>query len=323
MAHLITPTFTARTVIIPPQQQSGAAAALGSLGTLAGLATGAPGLKNPLDQYVSLMQSETVLNRLVSAFDLNTVYDEKYKVDVRKKLLSRTAIAAGKKDGLITVDVEDESPARAAQLANGYVEALKEVLSKLAVTEAQQRRVFFEQKLRDTKEALGVAQQKLQDSGFGGGALKTEPKAAAEEYVRLRSEIVSAEVRYQAMSGQLASGSPELLRQQSFLSALRAQMKKIEDQTGPQQGMAPDYVGRYRDFKYYESLFEMYAKQFELARVDESREGALIQIVDIATQPEKRSKPKRLTIAVGALVIGGLLAFLTVMYRNPSAAKKS
>ncbi|MDZ7857569.1 hypothetical protein [Sphaerotilus sp.] len=51
----------------------------------------------------------------------------------------------------------------------------------------------------------------------------------------------------------------------------------------------------------------MFARQYELARVDEAREGGLIQVLDVAVVPERKSKPKRGTIAVFAAVAAGLL----------------
>ena len=304
---LIAPTFTASTTFMPPQQaQSGAASALASLGSLAGLA-GGTGVRSSGDQYVALMQSGTVANRLIDQFKLMDVYESKFRVDARKELATNVRIALGKKDGLITVEVDDTSPQRAADIANRYVDELRRITGALAVTEAQQRRVFFERQLQQSRDRLVQAQQALQASGFNPGTLKAEPKAAAETYARLKAETTATEVRLQVLRGSLADGTPEVRQQQAALAALRGQLTKVE-QPGDSTG-GPDYVGKYREFKYQETLFELYARQFELARVDESREGALIQVVDTATAPEKKSKPKRALIAAStALVVALLLA---------------
>ena len=221
-----------------------------------------------------------------------------------------TRIAVGKKDGLVSVEVDDEDPTRAAGIANAYVEQLRRLTSVLAVSEAQQRRAFFEKELKEARDQLAKAQQALQATGFNVGALRAEPRAAAESYARLRAEITAAEVRTQVLRGSLADSSPEVQRQLGQLSALRAQLARLEQATDTNAG--PDYLSKFREYKYRETLFEMFARQYELARVDESREGALIQVVDVATPPEYKSKPKRGFIAVAAtllslLVIGSLL----------------
>ena len=312
---LIAPTFTAVTTFMPPQQsQSGAASALASLGSLAGLAGGAAGISSPGERYVALMQSVKVSDRIVEQFKLMDVYDEKFRVDARKQLAANVRIALGKKDGLITVEVDDKSQQRAADMANRYVDELRRMTGTLAVTEAQQRRAFFERQLQQSRDRLVQAQQALQSSGFNAGALKAEPKAAAEAYARIKAETTAAEVRLQVLSGSMAENTPEVRQQQTILTALRAQLARAEQATDTSAG--PDYVGRYREFKYQETLFELYARQFELARADESREGALIQVVDAATPPEKKSKPKRAITAVATTLIAllALMAFVLVRY---------
>ena len=303
IASLIAPTFTARTTLLPPQQQqSAASAALSQLGALGGLAGGA--VKSPAEQYVALLESVTVADRIIDAYKLLEVYDAKYRQDARKVLKSNVRIAAGKKDGMLSIEVDDHDPQRAAAMANSYVEGLRQLTSTLAVSEAQQRRVFFEQQLEQTKDKLTKAQVALQSSGFSQGALKAEPKAAAEGYARLRAEATGAEVRLQSMRRMLAEGAPELLQQQATLAALRDQLARVEqrDTAGNDSG----YVGKYREFKYQETLFELFARQYELARVDESREGGLIQVVDVATPPERKSKPTRSLIALAAALFFGL-----------------
>jgi len=315
ITYLIAPTFTAITTFMPPQQsQSNAASALVALGPLAGLAGGALGASNTGDRYVALMQSVTVSDRLIEQFKLMDLYKTKFRVDARKTLSSSVRISLGKKDGLIKVEVDDTSPQRAADIANRYVDELRRVTAGLAVTEAQQRRMFFEQQLQQSRERLVQAQQALQASGFNPGALKAEPKAAAEGYARLKAEVTAAEVRLQVTRGSLTDGAPEVRQQQATLTALREQLGRTEQAVAPAGG--PDYIGRYRDFKYQETLFDLYARQFELARMDESREGTLIQVLDPATPPERKSKPKRASTVAGAALAGALVLAAWVLMRR-------
>lgn len=315
IATLIPPTYTATTTFLPPQQQQSAASSLlSSLGSLAGLAGGAANVRTPADQYVALMQSATVSDRIVDQFKLLDVYDEKYRVDARKELARNVHFNAGKKDGLITVEVDDKSPQRAAEMANRLVDELRRMTDTIAVSEAQQRRKFFEQQLRQTQDKLVQSQQALQASGFTQGALKAEPKSAAESYARLKAEVTAAEVRLQTLRGSLSDSASEVQQQQNALAALRAQLLRLERTADPQGG--PDYVSKYREFKYQETLFDLFAKQYELARVDESREGALVQVVDAATPPEKRSKPKRAIVALITTLLAGAALAAVLLVRH-------
>jgi uncharacterized protein involved in exopolysaccharide biosynthesis len=175
-------------------------------------------------------------------------------------------------------------------------------------------RMFFEHQLQQTKQKLTGAQQALQASGFGQGAIQAEPRAAAEAYARLRAEVTAAEVRLQSVRGSLADDAPEVRQQQATLAALRGQLARVEQASDVNRG--PDYVSKYREFKYQETLFDLFARQYELARVDESREGALIQVVDKATAPEWKSKPKRANIAIVAALVAALLLIVAVLVRH-------
>ena len=320
-SFLITPQFTSSTTFLPPQQQqSSAAAALASLGGLASLGIGG-GVKSPADQYVSLMQSVTVSDRMIDRFHLMNVYKSKYRVDARKALGIHSQIELGKKDGLITVSVDDSDPRRAADIANQYVEELRRMTSVLAVTEAQQRRAFFEKQMQDAKTKLVAAQSVLQQSGFTSGAIKAEPRAAAEQYAQLRAQATAADVKLQTLRNSLVDTAPEVQQQSALLAALRSKLDQFEASTQSDTS-APDYVSKYREFKYQETLFDLMSKQYELARVDESREGALIQVVDPAQPAELKSKPKRSFIAIGAALAGVFLmaAWLILADRRRSAS---
>ena len=307
ITFLVPKTYTSRTVFLPPQQQqSAAASAIAQLGALSGLVGSAAGLKSPADQYVALLQSTTVADRLIDEFKLMQVYDEEFRFKAREELARNVRVSLGKKDGLITIEVDDEDPQRAADMANRHVDELRRLTSQLALTEAQQRRVFFEVQLTQTRDRLTQAQQALQASGFSLGALKADAKAAAEGYARLRAEATAAEVRLQTLRRNLADNTPEVQQAQSTLGALRAQLGKLEESTD--LSGAPDYVSKFREFKYQETLFELFARQYELARLDESREGALIQVVDVAKPAEYKSRPKRALIAM-ATGVASLMLF--------------
>ena len=313
ITHLLPPTFTARTTLLPPQQQQSAAvSALASLGALSGLA-GIP-TRTPGDQYVALLRSTTVVDRLIDEFKLITVYESKFRIDARKELAQNVRIDLGKKDGLITIEVDDETAERAAALANRHVDELRRLTSSLALTEAQQRRIFFEAQLQQTRKKLTEAQIDLQASGFNAGALRAEPKTAAEGYARLKAEVTGAEVRLQTLRRSLTDTAPEVQQQLTTLGALRGQLSQLEatDTTST----SPGYITKYREFKYQESLFEVFSRQFEMARLDESREGTLVQIVDVAQPPERRSKPKRMLISLAAAVGSAFALIAFVLMRS-------
>jgi len=321
-AFTITPTFTARTSFLPPQhQQSASAAMMAQLGALAGVAGSAAGLKNPADQYVALIRSTSVADRLVDQFKLIELYETEFRQDARKALGNNTKVTAGK-DGLIAVEVHDHSPQRAAEMANAYVAELQVLLGRLALTEAQQRRVFFEKQLEQTRDRLAEAERALASSGMTPGAIKANPQAAVELVATLQAQITAQEVKLASMRGYLSDSAPELVRAQNELAAMRAQLRRQEI-AEPNAGKSGGYIDRYRNFKYQETLFDLFARQFELAKVDEAREGAVIQVVDVALAPERKSKPAKAKIAVLTTLAAGFVLLMWVFVRQALANSTS
>lgn len=316
VSFLITPTFTAETQFLPPQQQqSAAAAALQSLGALGGLAGAATGIKNPNDQYVSILKSRVMSDRMIERFGLMQRYDAEYAQDARKSLEGAVRISAGK-DNLISIEVDDEDPRFAAEMANAYIEEFRLLLGRLALTEAQQRRLFFERQLELTKQNLTRAEEALRGSGVSSASLKNAPEVAIGAVAQLQAQIAAQEVRLSSMRGYLAETAPDFRQAQNELLALRQQLQKLERTSTEQRSDADSYVARYREFKYHETLFELFAKQYELARADEAREGNVIQVVDVAVPPDRKSKPKKALIAVLTTLAVGFVLLLFVFVRQ-------
>ncbi|MEI8170761.1 MAG: Wzz/FepE/Etk N-terminal domain-containing protein [Rhodoferax sp.] len=317
MTFTIAPTFTATTKFMPPQQQqSGAASLLAGLGALGGLAGAAGGIKNPADQYVAFLKSRSVQDALVVRFKLVDRYEVKLNEDARKALDANVVAASGK-DGLITIDASDKDPVFAAQLANAHIEELGKLMNRLAITEAQQRRVFFEKQLNNAKDNLIKSEQALKASGVNSSALKASPAAAVEGLAKLKATITAQEIKLASMRGYLTESAPDFKQAQTELFAMRSQMDRAEKAEPSSTGSSDsDYIAKFRDFKYHETLFELFAKQYEMARVDESREGALIQVVDTALPPERKAKPKKALIAMMSTLATGFALLLFIFIRQ-------
>jgi uncharacterized protein involved in exopolysaccharide biosynthesis len=291
---------------------------LASLGSLGGLAGAAGGIKNPADQFLAYMKSVTFQDSLVERFKLIERYQAKTKVDARLALTGNVRAMSGK-DGLISVEVDDKDPQFAADLANAHVEELAKLLGRLATTEAQQRRLFFEKQLSIAKDKLIQSEIALKATGVSGSVLKSNPASAVAAVAGLQAAVTSQEVKLGAMRGYLAETSPDFKQAISELANLRTQLARQEKDSPANSGKATtegDYITKYREFKYHETLFELFAKQFELAKVDESREGALIQVLDAAQAPEHKSKPKKALISIISSLAAGVTLLFFIFIRK-------
>jgi len=316
LAFLIPPSYTAKTSFFaPPQQQGAAAAMLQSLGPLSGLAGTAAGMKNPADQYIALLRSRSLQSALVDRFQLQSKYQSSLKEDALELLEGMVGINVGK-DGLITISVSGRDPAFAAKLANAHIDELRKMTARLALTEAQQRRQFFEKQLLQTKSNLTQAELALKRTGVNALVLKANPAAAVSAVVQLQAQVTAQQVKLSSFRAYATESSPEIKQAQAELAALRAELAKISRNDAVVDTTDADYVSRYRDVKYYETLFELFAKQFELAKVDEARDGPMIQVVDDALPPERKSKPMKGQIAVSTALGVGVLLLILVLVRQ-------
>jgi len=317
---IIPARYTAETIVLPPSQNSSSSALMSQLGGSSALASAAGaglGIKNPGDMYVSLFRGRTVEDAVIRRFGLMDRYREKRMSETRKAFDDRSSVVLGVKDGLIRITVTDRDPKVAADIANGYVEEFRKLSENLAITEASQRRIFFQQQLLEANEGLATAEEAMKHTEQSTGVLQidSQAKALIESAAALRAQVAAKEVQLAAMRSYATEDNPQMVLEERQLTALKGQLAKLSgsDDTStsdiilprgniPQAGM--EYVRKLRDEKYYETIVELIAKQFEMAKLDEARQGAIVQVADVALPPDKKSFPKRaITIAL-ALVLG-------------------
>jgi uncharacterized protein involved in exopolysaccharide biosynthesis len=293
--------------------------------------------------YVAMFRSQAVEDSMIERFGLMQLYHCTYRSQARKALEKHFTILATGKDGLIHISVEDRDPKRAAEMANGYVDQFRALSQTLAISEAARRRVFFEQQLAQAKDKLADAEEALRASEEKTGMLQldSQTRALIESAANLRAQIAAKQVEVDMMSTYAASGNASMVEAQRELAGLRAQLAKLggnEDDSGAgliaPKGTVPQssliYVRKLRDVKYNETIFEILARQYELAKLDEAKEGALIQTLDPATVPDRQSFPKRGLMIAGGIFVGLIAgicmalaqAALTRLRRDPATEEK-
>lgn len=323
--------YKASTRLLPPSQsQSTASAMLSQLGGLAGAAGGAAlGLKNPNDLYIGMLKSRSLLDQIVNKHDLKKVYELDSQEKARKELENNTVASSGK-EGIITIEVEDKDRARAVKLANAYVEELTQLTTRVAVTEAGQRRLFYEKQLSLAKDRLANAEAALKRALDTTGVVSVDGQSQGmvATIERLRASISSKEIQLQSMQAFLTPSNPEFQRVQQELSSMRAQLSKLESgnpSAGSQgevtKGAGLENIKAVRNVKYEQMLYELLAKQYEVAKLDEAKDTSIIQVLDPAVEPEFKSKPKRSIIVVLAAFLG-LFSSLVYIFIKESLGKE-
>ena len=316
--------YLASTKLLPPQQsQSSASMLLSQLGGAAGLAAGVTGLKNPSDLYMGMLKSRTIADRLISRFDLKAHYKTESTEMARKALAGSTTIETGK-DGLMTIEVLDRDQQLVPRLANGYVEELTELTKVIAVTEASKRRLFFEQQLEQAKNNLAGAETALKSGIDARGVISVdvESRSILETMARVRAQISAKEIQLNSLKPFVTEHNARYRQVEEELNSLRAELTKLENGRGEnaadaekgQEGFSS--IKLMRDVKYYQMLYELLAKQYEVARLDEAKDASVIQVLDPAVQPERKAKPRRSVIVIVAALVGLFLAIVIAFGRE-------
>jgi tyrosine-protein kinase Etk/Wzc len=323
--------FTGTARLLPPQQSnSGSLAMLAQLSGASAILGSATGARNA-DLYAGMLKGHTIADKLIERFKLQERFGKKTILDTRSTLTSRTQITAGR-DSIISVSFDDTDPKFAADVANAYVEELQELVQGLAITEASQRRAFFEQQLKKARVELANAEGALRQTQETTGLIQLDHQGRAiiEAIARLRAEIASKEVQIVASKSFATDSNPELIVLRQQLAGLRSELSKLE-RSGingggdvfipsgkvPEAGL--EYVRKLRDLKYGETIFELMAKQYEVAKLDEAKDMALIQFLDRAVPPDRKTKPFRSLIVLAMAFIAGVIMLLWVLVREAMA----
>lgn len=325
--------YEGRAQFLPPQQASSSltSAMLSQMGSgISALAGGLLGVSTSGDLYVRLLSSRTVLDKIIDRFNLMERYRTWknwifpfYREDCRKKLTEDVMTAeVDAKSGIVSVTIEEEDPKIAADMANAFVEEVKILSKGMAISEAAQRRLFYEEQLKDTKVALARAEDDMRNFQEKTGALQPDDQAKAviEGDAALRAQIAAKEVEIKVMRTFSTPQNPDLQKAEEALRGMKAQMSKLESTgsnghdplmpTGRMPGVGLEHMRKLRDVKFNETLYEILTKLYESAKMDEARDAAIIQVIDNAVVPTKPVKPKRLLIIVFSVFVGFFMSVI-------------
>ncbi len=299
-SYTIVPTYRSTVSMLPPAVDNPSSPSIDSGGAMAllGGLVGGSVEDRKLDEIVSILKSHRVADKILKKYNLIKDYNVLTRTQTIEKLHSRTHIDLQASRGLIVIHVLDESPQRAAQLAQAYVDILRETLNELAITEAQSRRAFYEKQLEKSKDELVVAELEIAKTRVTDSLLKTEPGSAVANVLALKSQIIQQEIFIQSLKNYLVDDSADVKQAKADLLALEKQLAK-EEISDKIDTSSLGYLQVYRNFKLKEAVFELNLSQYEAAKVDEAKDRT-IQVVDHASVPEFKVAPRKAFMAIVA-----------------------
>lgn len=331
-------SYKATARLLPPQQNlTLSAQLLDSLGArvspgagaggggMGGMAASLLGLKSPGDLYVAMMTSNTVLEHVIARFQLMKLYKTKSLEDASKALRSNTKVNLNKIDGLIGVEVTSTSPKLSAEMADAFIEELDRLLQGLAIQEAKGRSTFLEKERLQASQNLTKAEESVRLFSEKNSVLQidTQTKGAIEYVARLRAEIDTREVSLQVLRQQATPFNYDMVRVETEIKGLKEKLRSAESQlencvsnvcmpTSKAPGLGLEYLRLFREAKFQESLYQMFTRLVEVARLDMVRDVAVVQVLDSAMPPERRSNKRLLPALLAGIYTFFIMIFIAV-----------
>jgi uncharacterized protein involved in exopolysaccharide biosynthesis len=325
--------YRATTSILPPERESSfmglASSLLQGMGSLGGQEMVLPAFATPSHVYASILKSRTVVESVVRKHNLKERYRSKTMDGAVKECLSHTRVKVGP-EGFVVLSFEDTNRQRAADVANSFVETLNQINREVSSNRARSNRIFLEDRLDVTSQALTGAEDTLRSFQERNRAISIndQMKAQIQNVAELEGRLAMAEIELGLLERTMTPGHPEIVRKQMEISETKRRINAMNVGVPGSSdygtlsvpfarvpGLALEYGRLLRDVKIQETLFGLITEQYEHAKIQEVKDTPTIQILDVAKPPEKKSRPKRLIILA---ITGGLSVILSIFYASLS-----
>ena len=337
IALLIPVRYQAVTRLMPPDSQSGAGLGMlaamagrgGGTGGLGALAGDLLGMKSSGALFVGILSSQTVEDRLIDEFHLMSVYRISKIEDTRKALAEHTSLGEDRKSGIITIDVTDHDPKRAAAMAQAYVSELDRLVAQVSTSSARRERIFLEARLENVKAELDAAARDFSDFASKNTAIDipAQGKAMVEAAAMLQGQLIAAQAELSGLQQIYTNSNVRVRAAEARVSELQKKLNEVggagtqgelknENSLYPSIRKLPllgvTYADLYRKTKIQETVYELLTEQYELAKVQEAKEIPTVKVLDAATVPTKKSFPPRTLIVFLGTFLGMLVAMMWI-----------
>ena len=319
--------YTAKTKILPPQQNSGLLSGAMMQGALAAAVGGGDmgglGDSKSAKLYTEMLKTEGLRDPIINRFKLQEVYKKKIREDVYNHLQKIVSIQAGK-EGIITISVDDKDPMRAAEMANAFVDELKKLTMQMSMTGANNSKTYLEERLSKAKEELTLAENNLKafQSKYKTIDVTQQASVAVSAIAQLTGQLTSQEVQLAVLRRTFPDSSQEVKTLLQSITVLKGKIAVLQSKGGsvslpgfeqlPERGQ--EHLHLMRKFKTAESVYDMLVRQFEVSRLNAENDVSTIQVIQKALVPERKSKPAKsklvMTSAFASLFFSLLLTFV-------------
>jgi tyrosine-protein kinase Etk/Wzc len=339
--------YKAFAVFLPPKSgQSKMSGMLSQLSTIpflgGGVIPGGGSEADPLAVLKAHLEKKENLWKVIDKFSLRSHYkiDSEFKVDVEKDYLDSLNIDKDKKSGLVTISFEDESPELAKNVVNFNLGLLSEISKSTVITENRKKKNFLEKRLREAQIELEKIEDqiKLYQEKHQILAMDSQAKATIDAASQLQAEIMVNRVKLKVkLELGIHENHPQVKILRLEIEALEKQVKQVEEgglvmdsflnEKDRARGLTYvplqkipalklDMERLLREKVVQQEIYKVLAKENELAKIEASKDQEMIEVIEWAHVPERKSKPRRSIICIVSTLSGFLLACFFVLIKD-------
>ncbi len=313
-------SYRATAIILPPNVDGGG---MGIASLLSGLpfgGMGMDGIGQATNNYMSILNSRTMGERVIEEFGLMDEYQSEFIEEALDALASSTKFVLND-EGTIAITVFDGNQDRVPDIANYYVHQLDSINKDLTKERAGNNRTFIEKRLEQVYAEAADAENRLRFFQEENGAYSLEVQA--EESIRalaaIEADIISKEIELDVMQISMSKSHPEIVFLEKEVLALKSSLNglinasendRILKSPGKLPGLVVEYSRLLRDVKAKNAVLEFLLPEYEQARIQEVKDTPTVQVLDAAQRPSKKSKPFRALI----VMLSTMSAFFVSLY---------
>jgi len=345
ISFLLPKWYTASSSIFPPEtNQFGSSSYVQMMQALQAPIVGptASGL-TPSTIYIDILKSRRVGELVLEEFNLAKVYKIKVKSEALEALHKHTFYTLVD-NGLLTISFEDRDPQRAADVANRYVALLDEFNQEVNITKASRTKDFIAKQidvhaedLRDAEESLRIFEE--QNNTL---ELDSQVQRAIEVVSALTADAIALEVDLELLRQYASQNSQEYIRKKKRYDEIVRQLRKFEsanerDEVDVVRAFFPTFdsvpemklelARRMRRVLVEEKVYALLIEEHEKSSIEEARDTPTVHVLDYASVPDLKSRPKRAIVALAGGVAGvawsSFMALFLTIWREDSSRGSS
>lgn len=261
---------------------------------------------------LAILNSRTINEKVIQKFNLMKVYNISNSMMSKalKALSGNVSFTMGDNDETI-ISVYDKDPQRAADMANYYVELLNERGKEFARDELASYKKLLQDRAIANEDTLQQLEQRIKEFQEREQIplVMTDEISGVDFLGEIYAQRMSLELQLELLKENF---SPD----NSYLVAIRKQLAQINKKIAAVPNITVESIKIYRELLIQRKIAEFLIPMLEQVKLSESQKIPDVIMLDKATPPDRKKKPKRMFIVLGTLLFASISTFYFVLIKE-------